>query len=115
MNTNRKATSIKRLARLLNDDGNLSTEYVRYLGKLSETADPRAARVIARYLDVGGVVGHCAARSLVWLARSSDECREVVLRICERRIERSLDSDEIRNAQEVCDELAQDLLLRDAA
>jgi len=115
MNTNRKRTSIMRLTRLLNDKGNLSTEYVRYLGKLSETGNPRAARVIARYLDMEGLVGHCAARSLVWLARSSPECREVVLRICERRIERSLDSDEIRHAQEVCDELASDLLLRNAA
>jgi hypothetical protein len=115
MNTNCKSTSIKRLARLLNDEGNLSTEYVHYLGKLAETGNPRAARVIARYLDMGGVVGHCAARSLLWLAQSSSECREVVLRICQRRIARSLDFDEIRNAQEVCDELARDLPLRNAA
>jgi len=115
MNTNRKSTRVTHLARLLNDDGNLSTEYIHYLGRLSETGDPRAARVIARYLDMWGVVGNCAARSLIWLARSSTECREVVLRICERRIERSLDADEIRNAQEVCDELAHDLPLRSAA
>lgn len=115
MNTNRKSTTVDRLERLLNRRSNLSTEYIRYLGKLAATGEPSAAPVIAAFLDMPGVVGDCAVRSLLRLAWSSSDCLQTVLRTCEDRVERSLDSDEIRNSGRVCKALVRRIPLRNAA
>lgn len=116
MNTNRKIDSVAHLTRLLDDPDNLSTEFVHYLRRLARTGDPDAAPVIARFLDMPGVVGRCAARSLVRLSRSSPECLGDVLQICQLQVRTAIDADVIRNARRVCRVIARRVpVLRKAA
>lgn len=112
---NRKSNTVRHLVRLLDEPDNQSTEYVRYLGMLGRTGDPSAAPVIAGFLDMPGVVGRRAARSLVRLARSSPECLEVVVQICDGLVRSSLDSDEIENAGRVWARLARPVPMPEAA
>ena len=100
------AEKIRRLAELLDAPGNYSTEYRRYLGRLARTGDPAAAPVIATMLDMPGVVGRWAASAMIRLSRYSDACRVAVLATATRRLEVSLDADEIRNASRVLARLA---------
>jgi hypothetical protein len=117
MNTNkkRKYSNVTHLIRLLDEPDNQNTEFVRYLGRLARTGDPNAAQVIAALLHVRGEVGRSAARSLVRLARSSSECLEVVVQICDGLIRTSRDSEEIHNAGHVWEVLARPLAMRSAA
>jgi hypothetical protein len=113
MNAKRRRTvirlrrpDVRRLADLLDHPDNASTEYRRYLGRLARTGDPTAADVIARLLDMPGVVGRWAASAMIRLARRSDACHAAVITSASTRLEASLDADEIRNARRVLAKLA---------
>ena len=93
------STPAETLGRRLQNPNNFSTEYIRILGQLGRTADPAAARYIAEFFDMPGIVGKKAAQALVKLARSNAGCAQAAIERCDALITKHLDADEIRNAR----------------
>ncbi len=87
--------TLRFLVRRANSPSNLSEDTVEAIREIADTGDPDAIDVLARFMRVPGIIGREAALGLF---RDFGQLAAEPMR---RVIEKSMDEDQIRNAQRV--------------